>query len=176
MMVKNLKRHKKTLEKEGKTEEAALYNFFPLTYNLPMDYSIFLEEFKRCNNNQEKSVWIMKPIGKSQGKGIFLFNKIPQISQWKSSFRYNPDNPQAEPYIVQKYIADPLLIGGKKFDLRIYCLCTSFQPLTLYLYRTGFARFTHHRYDTEDISNTCKIIRKTIHYFHMMIHFDMMFL
>jgi hypothetical protein len=29
-----------------------------------------------------KNVWIMKPTGKSQGKGIFLFNKLSQISQW----------------------------------------------------------------------------------------------
>ena len=157
-MIKNLKRFKKNLEKEGKLEEATSYNFFPLTYNLPTDYAIFFEEFKRSNSNSEKSLWIMKPIGKSQGKGIFLFNKIQQISQWKSSFRYNPENPQAEPYIVQKYILDPLLIGGKKFDMRIYVLCTSFQPLTMYLYRTGFARFTHYRYDTEDINNTCKNI------------------
>jgi len=61
----------------------------------------------------------MKPIGKAQGKGIFLFNKLPQINQWKNEYRYKPDNPQAEPYIVQKYIERPLLIGGKKFDLRI---------------------------------------------------------
>jgi tubulin polyglutamylase TTLL9 len=26
----------------------------------------------------------MKPIGKSQGKGIFLFNKLSQISQWEN--------------------------------------------------------------------------------------------
>ena len=25
----------------------------------------------------------MKPIGKSQGKGIFLFNKLSQISDWR---------------------------------------------------------------------------------------------
>ena len=37
--------------------------------------------------------------------------------------------------------------------MRIYALCTSYSPLTIYLYRTGFARFTHHRYDCEDISN-----------------------
>ncbi|CAD8151553.1 unnamed protein product [Paramecium octaurelia] len=155
LMIKNFKRYKKNLEREGKSEEANNYNFFPLTFHLPSEYPIFFEEFKRQSTNSDtKTAWIMKPIGKSQGKGIFIFNKIQQISQWKNTLRYSQDNPQAEAYIVQKYIADPLLIGGKKFDMRIYLLCTSYQPLTLYLYRTGFARFTHHRYDSEDISNT----------------------
>lgn len=57
---------------------------------------------------------------------------------------------------MQKYIANPLLIGGKKFDMRIYALVTSYSPLTVHLYRNGFARFTHHRYDMDDISNSCK--------------------
>jgi len=70
-MVKNLKRHKKQLEKEGKYEDAQAYGFFPTTYNLPSDYSIFVEEFKKTGG-----VWIMKPVGKSQGKGIFLLNKL----------------------------------------------------------------------------------------------------
>ena len=50
---------------------------------------------------------------------------------------------------------NPLLIGGKKFDLRIYALVTNYSPLVVYLYRTGFARFTHHKFSTnmEDISN-----------------------
>jgi tubulin polyglutamylase TTLL9 len=55
---------------------------------------------------------------------------------------------------VQKYISDPLLIGGKKFDLRLYVLTTSYHPLTVYLYRSGFARFTHYRYDESKITNT----------------------
>jgi len=74
-MVKNLKRHKKQLEREGKAHEANSFDFFPTTYNLPGEYSIFVEEFKRCG-----MVWIMKPIGKSQGKGIFLFNKLQHIA------------------------------------------------------------------------------------------------
>ena len=97
------------------------FNFFPTTYNLPGDYSLFVEEFRKIGG-----VWIMKPIGKSQGRGIFLLNKLTQISQWKNDFRWKPDSPQAEPYIVQKYIMNPLLIGGKKFDLRIYVLVTCY--------------------------------------------------
>jgi len=56
-MIKNLKRYKKQLEKEGKLDEAAAYNFFPITYNLPGEYSLFCEEFKKNN-----CVWIMKPV------------------------------------------------------------------------------------------------------------------
>jgi tubulin polyglutamylase TTLL9 len=151
LMIKNMKRYKKNLEKEGKMDEAQDVDFFPLTYNMPGEYSLFVEEFKKNQN----TVWIMKPIGKSQGKGIFLFTKLQQVSQWKSDFRWKPDNPQAEPYIVQRYINNPLLVGGKKFDLRLYVLVTNYSPLTAYVYRTGFARFTHHRYshNPEDISN-----------------------
>ena len=60
-----------------------------------------------------------------------------------------------EMYIAQKYVMNPLLIGGKKFDLRIYALVTNYSPLVVYLYRTGFARFTNHKFSTnmEDISN-----------------------
>lgn len=46
-MIKNLKRYKKQLEKEGKFEEAAAYHFYPTTYNLPSDYSLYVEEFKK---------------------------------------------------------------------------------------------------------------------------------
>jgi tubulin polyglutamylase TTLL9 len=60
---------------------------------------------------------------------------------------------QPEPYVVQRYIMEPLLIGGKKFDMRIYALCTSYAPLTIYLNRSGFGRFTHVRYDASDINN-----------------------
>ena len=51
-----------------------------------------------------------------------------------------------EAYVVQKYLSDPLLIGHKKFDLRIYVLVTSYRPLIVYIYRSGFARFTNSRY------------------------------
>ena len=39
------------------------------------DYALFAEEFKRKPN----STWIMKPTAKSQGKGIFIFQKLSQV-------------------------------------------------------------------------------------------------
>lgn len=46
---------------------------------LQSEYHIFVEEFKK-NPGQ---IWIMKPIAKSQGKGIFLFRRLKDIVEWK---------------------------------------------------------------------------------------------
>lgn len=70
-MVKNLKRAARALEKEGRGAEMA---FFPTTYILPSDYGLFREEFNRTGG-----VWIMKPCGRAQGKGIFMVDKLSQV-------------------------------------------------------------------------------------------------
>jgi hypothetical protein len=54
--------------------------------------------------------------------------------------------------VVQQYVAHPYLIGGCKFDLRVYALVTCFAPLTVWVYRSGFARFTTARYSSDPSS------------------------
>ncbi len=58
LMVKNLKRYRKTLEREAGRLEASKCDFFPCTFVLPSEYHIFVEEFKRSPG----STWIMKPV------------------------------------------------------------------------------------------------------------------
>jgi tubulin polyglutamylase TTLL6/13 len=55
--------------------------------------------------------------------------------------------------VVQKYIDHPLLIENYKFDLRIYVLIGSIDPLRIYIYNDGLARFATETYSVAQKGN-----------------------
>ncbi|CAO2578272.1 Probable tubulin polyglutamylase TTLL9 [Lemmus lemmus] len=148
-MVKNLKRFRKQLEREAGKEEAAKCDFFPKTFEMPCEYHLFVEEFRK----NPGITWIMKPVARSQGKGIFLFRRLKDIMDWRKK-----DEIPVENYVAQRYVENPYLIGGRKFDLRVYVLVMSYIPLRAWLYRDGFARFSNTRFTLNSIDD---------HYVHL---------
>lgn len=160
LMVKNIKRYRKEREKQELMGAAGDERFLgylaevppewvPTTFALPNDYALFVEEFRRNPNE----TFIAKPIGKAQGRGIFLVSKLQQLKKWSRGSEKTPFSqptlPFRESYIISRYINDPLLVGGKKFDMRLYVLVTSYRPLKVYLYKAGFCRFCVEQYTTD---------------------------
>ncbi|XP_069809866.1 probable tubulin polyglutamylase TTLL9 isoform X3 [Dendropsophus ebraccatus] len=95
-------------------------------------------------------------VARSQGKGIFLFRKLKDIIDWRKDGGRSDeqrDEIPVENYVAQRYIENPYLIGGRKFDLRVYVLVTSYTPLRAWLYRDGFARFSNTRFTLSSIDD-----------------------
>jgi len=82
------------------------------------------------NNDDGDGIWtfIVKPESLCQGKGIYIVRDLDSI---------NP----CESYVVQKYIHNPLLIDGLKFDLWIYVLVVGIDPLRIFIFKDGLVWF-----------------------------------
>jgi len=108
------------------------FDFVPETYVLPDNFDAFLKCYQRSRCN-----WIVKPNASSCGRGIFILKDLSEL-------------PLDETVVVSRYIEDPLLIQGYKFDLRVYVLVTSYDPLKAYIYREGLTRFASAPYSTQE--------------------------
>ncbi|CDW55683.1 tubulin polyglutamylase TTLL4 [Trichuris trichiura] len=122
------------MAKRWKKEE---FGFAPETFILPRQRRALLARMKRNSGNC--GVFILKPPSSSRGKGIRLTNKTWNI-------------PEHKPLIVQRYITNPFLINGFKFDLRLYVLVSCWKPLRAYIYEEGIVRFASCKY-TADVSS-----------------------
>lgn len=112
------------------------FDIAPDTYNLPDEFADFYARF----HSEKHLKWIVKPPASSQGKGIYIIDSINEV-------------PIDETCIISRYIDNPLLINDLKFDFRIYVLVTSYEPLRIYMYEEGLARFASEPYNTQTKKN-----------------------
>jgi hypothetical protein len=89
---------------------------------LPAD----LDDFKLDLAQNPKAVYIRKPVASSRGRGVRVVTDPHAL-----------DAASLSDVILQHYIPNPLLIGGCKFDLRVYVAVTSVDPLRVYVYKEG---------------------------------------
>lgn len=123
----NLARAKRTNANKSKA-----YRFFAKSFLLPGDAVEWKDEYMRADS---KAMWIIKPVASSRGRGIRLVRNPKDVNVEKE-------------LMVQRYISDPHLIQGYKYDLRIYALITCFDPLKVYIYKEGLVRFATLPYTT----------------------------
>lgn len=51
--------------------------------------------------------------------------------------------PQVKPFVVaQQYLTNPLLIGGRKFGLRVWVVLTNMDPMRAYIHTNGLVLFS----------------------------------
>ncbi|XP_062960323.1 inactive polyglycylase TTLL10 [Cynocephalus volans] len=132
------------------TKVLQMEEFFPETYRL--DIRNEREAFSALFD--ETQMWICKPSASNQGKGIFLLRNQEEVAALQASTRRVEDDPtyRKAPFrspqtrVVQRYIQNPLLLDGKKFDVRSYLLIACAMPYMVF-FGHGYARLTLSLYD-----------------------------
>ena len=94
--------------------------------------------------NGVHNIWIIKPSNLSRGRGISVSNKLSTILD---------SHDDSNQIIVQKYIENPLIILGRKFDIRQWVLVTNLNPLTIWIWEEPYLRFGAEDYNINDMSN-----------------------
>lgn len=149
LLKRNLQRFTDRTGKAG-----VVFEIMPKTFLLPNEYTLFVREFMSHENEvtesgeKVKNIWIMKPVGLSRGRGITLVKDMSQLAYSHTS-------------VLQRYVPNPLCLDGYKFDLRLYVLVTSFQPLEAFIYQDGFARISTQRFSLDEADLDNKFIHLT---------------
>ncbi|XP_067397861.1 tubulin polyglutamylase TTLL11 isoform X3 [Emydura macquarii macquarii] len=134
------------------------YNFYPHSWILPEEFPLFVAEVRMMKDNDPpwKPTFIVKPDGGCQGDGIYLIKDPSDIRL--------AGNLQSRPAVVQEYISKPLLIDKLKFDIRLYVLLKSLEPLEIYIAKDGLSRFCTEPYQEPTLKNLHQVFMHLTNY------------
>lgn len=116
-----------------------------MTYIFPEDYNRFEKDREVEPNTM---LYILKPVASSCGRGIKVIGKKTRINR-------------KDGYLASNYICKPHLINGYKYDLRVYVLVSSYDPLRVYVYNDGLVRFATEKYDLDQSNLKKRFIHLT---------------
>nr|XP_020832299.1 inactive polyglycylase TTLL10 isoform X1 [Phascolarctos cinereus] len=162
-LLNALREYTRVMNKISRSPTAAhikvlkMEDFFPETYRL--DLKEERESFITVFHDEE--IWICKPTASNQGKGIFLIRTQEEVISLQAKMQSIADDPTYKkiPFkapqarVIQRYIHNPLLLDGKKFDVRSYLLIACAMPYMVF-FGHGYARLTLSLYDpkTKDLA------------------------
>ncbi|XP_016850374.1 tubulin polyglutamylase TTLL7 isoform X2 [Anolis carolinensis] len=127
------------------------YSFIPRTWIFPAEYTQFQNYVKELKRKRRQKTFIVKPANGAMGHGISLTRNGEKLHS-------------QEHLIVQEYLDKPFLMEGYKFDLRIYILVTSCDPLKIFLYHDGLVRMGTEKYHPPNDSNLSQLYMHLTNY------------
>ncbi|CAJ1055374.1 protein polyglycylase TTLL10 isoform X6 [Xyrichtys novacula] len=139
----------------GGLRRLKMEEFIPTTFRMDVreEREAFFAQQEGVSNN-ESHMWICKPTGLNQGRGIFLLKNQEDVAAFRLKLQHEQEHqttrrthhrqPQAR--IVQHYIQRPLLLRGKKFDVRSFLLIACTAPYMVF-FSHGYVRLTCDLYD-----------------------------
>ena len=111
----------------------------PLAFELPSEYGEFIR-YRHANPNK-KQKWVIKS-GKHRNIKVLEDEQVNSLARTEEKF-------------VQKLVSPPLLINGKKFDIGIYTVVTSAEPLRVYMLQSDwlirFCKEKYHPFEVERV-------------------------
>jgi hypothetical protein len=153
---------------------ATYEGLMPRTWVLPRDFNLL--EKRDGKGMQSGCTYLLKPDAGNQGTGICIVQQLSEVKNAIHSTKYvhiqgvskkrcassprakeNP-TPTAMVWVLQEYVPRPLLLGGLKFDLRLYVMLAGLDPLRVFLCKTGMVRFCTEAYEApskDNMKNTC---------------------
>ena len=109
------------------------YNYMLETYSYPNEQEEIEQKFKNYKLEKNDDIWMVKPNMGSLGLQISILTNFTNIKLKK--------------FLITKYLYNPHLIKGYKYDLRFHGLVSTIKPLKLYLYNEGLVRLASEKYN-----------------------------
>ena len=108
----------------------------------------------RDKKQNEGVVFIRKTgIGSHKGEGVYIVD-ADEEKELKEIYELGKQCGEIRnSYIIQRYINEPLLILGHKFDIRVYMLIASANPPIVY-YHDGYLRISQYEYEPNSTHQT----------------------
>ena len=120
----------------------------PLTYmlNTQKECFSFHEKFAQSNDINNNRTWIIKGALHSARQVSIMNNEKLMLRLHDKSGELCSKSVIKRNEFYQEYMSNPLLLGGRKFDVRAFMLVASVRPLLVYIYNETYVRAAVKKY------------------------------
>jgi tubulin--tyrosine ligase-like protein 12 len=119
--------------------------WLPETFILcePADVAQFLDRHERLKASGQSVAWVVKAFNQTRANFMVVSESPAEILRHAS----------VDPRLTQRYIWNPLLIYGLKFDLRFIVLLKSVKPMELFAYKVFWPRLAPKRWALDEFDD-----------------------